>query len=259
MQKHKISILGAGNVGTHLALELYKLDYTVLQIFSRDINNAHTLANKVQAIAINSIADLSNEADIIFVCVNDSVIVEVVNQINFQPKLIAHTAGSVSIDSLNKFNNFGVFYPLQSFSKKTNLDITTVPFCIEANTQANKNTLISVAKRLSDIVYELSSEQRMQCHLAAVFANNFSNHMFAIAEQLLSKSQIPFDILKPIILETANKVQSIKPILAQTGPASRNDSETIKNHLQLLSMPDMEKLYSFVSKSIYNMKINNNK
>ena len=257
MQKYKISILGAGNVGTHLALALYETDYTVLQIFSREKKNAQDLAKKVNASAISSIANLSNEVDIIFVCVSDSAIADVVNKIDFQSTLIAHTAGSVSIDILNEFNNFGVFYPLQSFSKQSKLDIKTVPFCIEANTQENKNILLSVAKSLSESVYELSSEQRLQCHLAAVFDNNFSNHMFAIAEQLLSKNQISFDILKPLILETANKVQNTKPILAQTGPAFRNDKNTIKQHLDALQSPQLEKIYSFVSKNILDLKIGN--
>lgn len=254
MQQLKISILGAGNVATHLAISLYLKGHSIVQIFSRNILNAQTLAIKVKALAINELSNLYNDVDLILLCVSDSAISEIIKQIEFQPKLIAHTAGSVSINELNKFANYGVFYPLQTFTKNSELNIKTVPFCIEANTQENKNTLLNLASDLSDSVYEMNTEQRIQCHLAAVFANNFANHMFHVSEQLLNKNQIPFDILKPLILETANKVQYTSPSLLQTGPASRNDQMVIEKHLTLLNSPHLKKIYSFVSNSIWELK-----
>jgi len=263
MQKLKISIIGAGNVSTHLAKNLYNVGHSILQIYSRNLPNAQQLSNKVKATGIDTLALLNKDADLILLCVSDSAIEEIVSQLQFQPKLIAHTAGSVSINELKILENYGVFYPLQTFSKESELNIKTVPFCIEANTPKNRNILLDVAKSLSDTVYELNSEQRLQCHLAAVFANNFSNHMLAIAENLLAKSEIPFEILKPLILETAYKIQKISPQLAQTGPASRNDSKTMQQHLKLLSSQQLEKIYSFVSQSIWELKnqdvIKNNK
>jgi len=252
-----ISIIGAGNVGWHLAYNLYKKGYHILQIFSRSFENASVLAKNVNAEPINSLSKLNKSADIIIICVKDSAISKVVDKIKFQPKLLVHTAGSISMSILSKYKSHGVFYPLQSFSKTTELNIKTVPFCIEANTQANKKTLLAVATKLSGLIYEINSEQRLQCHIAAVFANNFANHMFAIAEQLLAKNDISPDIIKPLIIETAHKVQHTPALLAQTGPAIRNDKNTIKRHIELLQLPQLKKLYSFVSDSILNFKIGN--
>jgi predicted short-subunit dehydrogenase-like oxidoreductase (DUF2520 family) len=255
MQQLKISIVGSGNVATHLAQNLHQKGHSLIQVYSRNFLNAQTLATKVNASAINEISKLNNHVDLILLCVSDSAMPEIIKKIKFQPKLIAHTAGSISLNELTKFDNCGVFYPLQTFSKNSKLNIKTVPFCIEANTQENKNILLNLASSMSDVVYEMNTELRMQCHLAAIFANNFANHMFHVSEQLLNKFQIPFDILKPIILETANKVQHISPSLAQTGPASRNDQVILEKHLTLLKSPHLEKIYSFVSESIW--EVNN--
>jgi predicted short-subunit dehydrogenase-like oxidoreductase (DUF2520 family) len=254
MQTVKISIIGAGNVAWHLSKNLFGNGFKILQVFSRNIETAQKITNKIGAQPINSMSKLSNQADIIIICVSDSAIPDIISQIPFEPKLIVHTAGSVPVSALKKFKNYGVFYPLQSFTKNVELDISNVPFCIEANNDSNKNQLISLAKKLSNSVYELNSEQRLQCHIAAVFANNFSNHMFHVAEQILAEKEIPFDIIKPLISETAKKVQSITPGLTQTGPAVRNDEQTIAAHLKLLSSASLEKIYSFVSQNIWNLK-----
>lgn len=255
MQKLRISIIGAGNVGYHLANALYKSGHSVLQIYSRNLQTAQNISENLHSEAINSLSLLNPSADLLILCVSDSAIPELVNQINFQPKLIVHTAGSVSIKALNKFENRGVFYPMQTFSKNVSLDFGNIPLCIEADSPENLSDLRLLAQSLSKAVYELSSEKRLQCHLAAVFANNFSNHMFAIAESLMLKNDIPFDILKPIIMETALKVQQVSPLQAQTGPASRNDTATLQKHQSLLDAPDLEKIYSFVSQSILNYKL----
>lgn len=257
MQNFSISIIGAGNISWHLAKNLFVKGYKINQIYSRKIQNAEAISNLVKAEAIDSISELKNNSDLLIICVTDSAINEVVSKINFQPKLIVHTAGSLDINILQKFNNYGVFYPLQTFSKNSELDISNTPFCIEANTKENEEILKTVAHCLTNAIYELNSEQRQQCHLAAVFANNFSNHMFHIAEKLLSEKNISFDILKPLILETANKVQNTTPLLAQTGPASRNNTITINNHLELLNSSQLEKIYSFVSQNILDYKNGN--
>jgi len=254
MQNFNISIIGAGNIATHLAINFTKKGHLIEQVYSRNINNAKILAKKIKANPINNLANLKTNIDIILICVSDSAIIEVVNQLNFRSPLIAHTAGSVPMQALNKFDSFGVFYPLQTFSKNAKLNLNKVPFCIEANSEVNKKKLIDLANSISNNIFELNSEERLQAHLAAVFANNFSNHMFAMAEQMLKKHKIPFDILKPIILETATKIQQIPPQLAQTGPAVRNDIKTMEKHLALLTSQHLENLYSFVSQSIQNLK-----
>lgn len=249
----RISIVGSGNVSTHLAKHLYKKGHDIAYVYSRSLGNAAVLAKEVSSIAIDDVKMITPDADVILICVSDNAIEQIIDSLNFEPKLIAHTAGSVSIDSLEKFSNRGVFYPLQTFSKQRDVNMKQVPFCIEANNSNSLDLLKELAESISDTVIELTSEQRLQCHISAVFACNFTNHMYAISEQLLSQKNIPFDILKPIILETANKIQSLSPINAQTGPAVRNDTNTINHHLSLLSSSHLEKIYSFVSKSIYDM------
>jgi predicted short-subunit dehydrogenase-like oxidoreductase (DUF2520 family) len=252
----KISIIGSGNVATHLAINFYDKGNDIVNIFSRSIANADILAKKVDSSAIDKIDDLAEDVDIIVVSVSDDAISDIVKDIKFEPKLIVHTAGSVHIDVLNRFKNYGVVYPLQTFTKHKDVDMLSVPFCLEANSKTVLLSIKTLVSSISDNVRELTSEQRLQCHIAAVFANNFTNHMFAISEQLLSQKQISFDIIKPLIMETAKKVQNISPADAQTGPAKRGDEKTINNHLRALSSSNLEKIYSFVSNSIYNFNKN---
>ncbi|MBI9068121.1 MAG: DUF2520 domain-containing protein [Salinivirgaceae bacterium] len=254
MKYQNISIIGSGNVATHLALKLKNAGHKILDIYSRKIINAEKLANKVASNAINDISKINTESDIILICVSDKAISEITNQINFEPKLIAHTAGSISIKELARFNNHGVFYPFQTLTKNSEITTGDIPFCIEANSSENETTLLNLAKSISDRVMLLASDQRKTCHLAAVFACNFTNHMYAIAEDILQQHHIPFDILKPLILETAQKVQNHSPLLSQTGPASRNDVNVMKQHQSELSSVHLEKMYSFVSESIIELK-----
>lgn len=257
MQIQNVTIIGAGNVSWHLSQELIKAGIIITQIFSRDINKAESIAKIVNAQAINSLNDIDSESDLILLCVSDKAINEVVNKLSIEPKIIAHTAGSMSINALNKFKTHGVFYPLQTFTKGIDIDFSQTPLCIEANNRECESKLLTLAKLISKNTYKLNSEQRLQCHLAAVFANNFTNHMFHVAEHILKQKDISFDILKPIIRETSNKVQNSSPIKAQTGPAIRNDQTTINSHLNLLSDTEMEKMYSFVSQNIWKLKQQN--
>lgn len=245
-----ITILGSGNVATHLANQLSKHAFNIIQVYSRNITNANELAQQVAAEPIDNISELNNSSDLYIICLSDSIIEKVVERFEFTDKLVAHTAGSMSIDVLKRFKNHGVFYPLQSFTKNRSLDFETIPICIEANSKENENKLLALANKLSNNVNLLQSEERKQYHLAAVFANNFANHMFAAADSLLKKNKLNFDLLKPLILETAQKIQKLSPIEAQTGPAIRNNMAVIDSHIQQISLPELEKLYSFVSNSI---------
>jgi len=249
----KIVIIGAGNMATHLAEVFFSKGFVISQIYSRTQDNADILANKVAAQAICHISELENDADLYLISVSDNAISDLVARISFEPKLIAHTAGSIQISTLSKFKNYGVFYPLQTFTKGRVLDFKNIPICIEANNESNKKKLQDFAEKLSDNIQILSSEQRKQCHLAAVIANNFTNHFYTIAKQILDEKNIAFEIIKPLILETAKKVQELSPGEAQTGPAVRNNLQVIDEHKKQLSSPELEKLYSFVSQSIIDL------
>ncbi len=254
MQHFKVTLIGAGNLATHLAKALFNADISVHQIFSRILQPAEELAQLVNSSAITDITAIDPTVDIIFICVSDSAIENIIQSITFQPRLIVHTAGSIPMDVLKKFENFGVLYPLQTFSKKIDLVFQNVPVCLEANSQENIEILAKVAEKITKSVYQLSTEQRLYCHLAAVFANNFTNHMFAIAEQILVQNDISFDILKPIIRETVRKISNNSPVESQTGPAARNDKLTMNKHIELLNSSVLEKIYSFVSQNISEFK-----
>ena len=173
------------------------------------MDNAFLLASELNAMPCNDIKFISNESDVYIICVKDDYIEDIANQFFFTDKLIVHTSGSVALEALNKFDNYGIFYPLQTFSKEKDVDVSIIPFCIEASNTETENILLSFGKSLSKNVQMINSEQRKKIHLAAVFACNFSNYMYTIAEDLLQQNNIDFELLKPLILETAKKYKTI--------------------------------------------------
>jgi predicted short-subunit dehydrogenase-like oxidoreductase (DUF2520 family) len=152
---------------------------------------------------------------------------------------------------LNKKNRRGVFYPLQTFSKSAELDFKNVPICIETTIKKDRSFLTSLAKAIGSPSYKINSEQRQTLHLSAVFVNNFTNQLYRIAHELVDMQGLDFEILNPLILETAKKVQLLSPYMAQTGPAKRRDNKTLKTHLNLLEKnPNYKELYEQITKSI---------
>lgn len=250
----KIAMIGAGNLATRISVSLKAKNVDVVQVFSRTEKSASVLAQKLRCGFTCDPLNVTNDADIYIISVSDSALCELLPKINFNNKLIAHTAGSVSIDVLKESSaNYGVFYPLQTFSKQRTIDFSLVPFCIEANSFANERILVELASKLSGDVRIISSEQRKQIHLAAVFASNFVNHMLAVSSKILAEKEVPLDILFPLIDETIAKAKAIDPVLAQTGPAVRNDQNTIAEHMRMLSKTsDLKELYDNLSKSILN-------
>lgn len=251
----KITIIGSGNVATMLSKALFNKGFSINQVFSKSKINAETLIKKLtsnkQIKATNNIAEIDDTSDIYIVCVKDDAILTVVNQFLFKDKLIVHTSGSIGIDVFKEFNQFGVFYPLQTFSKDKDTDFANVPFCIEGNSEQTTYLLMDLATSISSKLYEINSEQRKKLHLAAVFACNFSNYMYSIAEEITSSNNINFDILKPLIEETASKIRFQSPKEAQTGPAKRKDEVTIQQHIQLLEKhPELQKIYQLLTKGI---------
>lgn len=248
----KLAIIGAGNLATRVALELHNKGIEIVQVYSRTVTSALTLARLIGCNYVTKTEKITPDADIYLISVSDMAMADLLADVNFNNKLVAHTAGSIPMDDLKKFSkNYGVFYPLQTFSKFRDVNFTRIPFCIEANTKANEEILIELASLISKDVRAITSEQRKQLHLAAVFVSNFTNHMYAIAGEIIQEKDLPFDILHPLIAETASKVKSMTPRAAQTGPAARNDKNIMQEHLSMLSgQPKLKKLYSFVSESI---------
>ncbi len=253
-----LCFIGAGNLATHLSVALQKKGYRIIQVFSRTENSAKSLAGKLRTKHTNFAGKIDKTADVYFIALKDDTIEPVISQINFQNKLVVHCSGTKPLSVLNNVSkNTGVFYPLQTFSKNRIVDFRSVPVFIEANSKRNENDLLSMARKLSDSVSILNSEKRKAVHISAVFACNFVNHFYTLASEILINENIPFDVLKPLIVETAAKVQELIPLEAQTGPAVRFDEETIKEHLNYLERNiNIQELYKSVSKSIFDFHKN---
>jgi predicted short-subunit dehydrogenase-like oxidoreductase (DUF2520 family) len=248
----KIILIGAGNVATQLGTALHKAGYSILQVYSHSNKSATTLAKKIKAKAITDLNKLDTTASIYIIAIKDDAIAELTDRLSLTDQLVVHTSGSVEMNVLKRTSeNYGVFYPLQTFSKTKAVDFTAVPICIEANNPSTINLLKRFAKTISKNVQEVNSEQRKILHIGAVFACNFTNHMYAIAASLLAKHELSFDLLKPLIQETANKITQQDPVAMQTGPAIRNDKKTMDAHLKLLtSDKELKAIYKLLSDHI---------
>ncbi|MBL0257270.1 MAG: DUF2520 domain-containing protein [Bacteroidetes bacterium] len=248
----KIVLIGSGNVATHLGIALKNAGHTFLQVFGRTEANVSALAKKLHASFTLSTDELNPKADLYLIALRDEVIAEVLPFIPNKKALVVHTSGSVAIDIFqDTFENPGVVYPLQTFSLSKKTDIKKVPFCLEVKYPRTKNKLSKVLKSMGAEIHWINSDKRKALHLAAVFANNFSNHMFVIAEELLKKNDLDFNLLRPLILETSNKIRNHSPSDMQTGPARRGDTGTIEKHLQLLvNKPEYAKMYRLITDSI---------
>ena len=241
-----IILIGSGNVATHLGINLKTNNFNIVQVISSTLKNAETLATKLDSDFSNNISDLK-KADLIIVAVSDNEIENVANQIINTP--IVHTSGSVGLEVFKNNNHAGVFYPLQTFNKEIDITFSKIPLCIEANNAEFEKELFKIGKSLSKSVVKMNSEQRKQLHIAAVFACNFTNHMFSIADDILQKSNIDFNLLHPLIRQTIKKIEKHSPKNVQTGPAKRNDKKIIESHLQSLEKNQQE-LYKIITNSI---------
>lgn len=246
-------IIGAGNLATHLAKSLNSHGFSISQIYSRTVSSAKALADELNTSYTTSLNNIDPSADIFIVAIKDSAFDGVLPKINFNNKLLVHCSGSTPLSVLEKYSkNYGVFYPLQTFSRNRNVDFASIPIFIESNSNDNEKKLIEIARGISNTVSVLDSEKRLNLHISAVFACNFVNHLYTISSEILKSCGIPFDVLKPLIVETALKVQEIQPVLAQTGPAIRFDEKIISLHLERLSENnDYRELYNSISKSIF--------
>tara|TARA_B110000285_G_scaffold13195_1_gene13075 strand:+ start:1485 stop:2243 length:759 start_codon:yes stop_codon:yes gene_type:complete len=243
-----IVFLGFGNVNFHLINTLYKHNKdSVIQVYNRSEINLNKELNKIPFTT-----DLSKikEADLYIIGIPDDAIAAFSETLPLKNKLVVHTSGSVSMEALSKRNRKGVFYPLQTFSKNREVNFNTIPICIEAKEEADLELLTNLGNSLSEKVVEIDSDERSKLHLAAVFVNNFVNHLYAIGDDILGNNELSFDLLHPLIEETASKVKTLSPSEVQTGPARRGDQKTIEKHLHLLKEGPESELYQQLTESL---------
>lgn len=243
----KVVILGTGNLATNL----FKACREATNIKVIQVYNHHHKSLKPFEVFTETTTNLKDlkTADFYILALKDDMIPGISKQIEAKTGIVLHTSGAAGMNTLEKNNNFGVFYPLQTFSKERAVNFTEIPICIEANTEESLKQVKSLALKLSNDVREIDSTQRKALHLAAVFVNNFSNHLYTLGDEICRDQQVDFSILQALIKETAVKVEKLSPKEAQTGPALREDNETIITHLDLLSA-HKKKIYTLLSDSI---------
>ncbi|RVT74921.1 DUF2520 domain-containing protein [Flavobacterium sufflavum] len=248
----KVSIIGSGNVAQHLITTFQNLEKSgseieLAQVFSRKQEALTHLLSPEQIIT-----DYNNlqEADLYIIAVSDDAIDSVASQLPFKNRLVVHTSGSMPLTALHDNNRKGVFYPLQTFTKGKAVNFKNIPICLEAENPTDYQLLDKVAKSISDKVHAINSEQRKALHVAAVFVNNFANHLYSIGNNICQENRIPFDILKPLIQETVEKIMTLSPYEAQTGPAIRKDQKTIAAHEAFLTNENQLTIYKILTQSI---------
>ncbi len=247
----KIGFIGSGKVATNMALALNNNQFKIHQIFSPNKNHSLFLANKVGAESISSLSEFQNNLDLIIIAISDSAVSQLDLSVINDSILVCHTSGSLSIDVLKNRKRYGVFYPLQTFSNQRYIEFNSIPICVEANNATDLNRLKELGASISDNVNEIDSHKRSILHLAAVFVCNFTNAMYVVGEDILQKSQIDFNLLRPLIEETANKAIHHSPKEVQTGPALRNDINIMDKHINNLEHKKRYKeVYKLISKVI---------
>lgn len=246
-----VVMVGSGNTATVLCILIKKAGHQLVQVVSRNIENAKSLSSLYDVPAALLTEKKYADADIYIIALHDAALDHIERFPALKNKLIVHTAGSVSIDVLKDCSNaYGVLYPLQSLSKYTE-HVPLIPFLVDGNTQEVRHKVLGFAKTLSEDVTEASDLQRLNYHVAAVFVSNFSNHMFALGELFCQKERLDFKNLLPLINEVNTRVNNYSPFLTQTGPAIRDDVFTLNRHLQALSPhPDLKYIYLKLSESI---------
>lgn len=248
----KVIIIGSGNVAQHLITAFQNVqnlgaEIELVQVYSRQLGK---VAHLVDHAKVTDDLQALAEADLYIIAVSDAAISTIASQLPFKNRLVVHTSGSVSLNALDDNNRKGVFYPLQTFSKNKEVDFRTIPICLESENATDYQLLDKVAKSISDKIFAINSEQRKALHVAAVFVNNFTNHLYQIGQEICQDNQVPFEILIPLITETAQKIILLSPLEAQTGPAKRNDSATIAAHEAFLSNENHLKIYQTLTQSI---------
>ncbi len=249
----KVVFIGAGNLATQLSKRMCSKGFDILQVYSYTRQSADKLAHELGCDWTTNLKEVRPDADMYVFAVKDAVLKDTIAQLEPNDGVWVHTAGSILKDVFEGYSEkYGVFYPLQTFSKERDVDFDRIPFFIESNSRKVTDYLLEQASKLSHKVFEADSDQRKQLHLAAVFACNFTNHMYAISQQILQDNNLHFDSIAPLIEETAKKVQEISARQAQTGPAVRYDQNVMNNQIEMLNDETLKDIYRLVSKSIHN-------
>lgn len=250
-----IAFVGAGRLATHLAQALYKSGHRIMQVYSRTLTSASALAPLVEAEATDDVKALTTQADVYIIAISDKAIEPLLPQLaqGREQCSFIHTAGSMPLSVFSgHIQHGGVLYPMQTFSKERPVDFSRVPIFIEGTDETTLQLIRQLAESISNRVEELSSERRRYLHLAAVFACNFTNHCYDLAAQVLQSQGLAFDLLLPLIAETAEKVETLHPHDAQTGPAVRYDQNVIEAQHELLTdLPLAQAVYDLMSHSIH--------
>jgi predicted short-subunit dehydrogenase-like oxidoreductase (DUF2520 family) len=250
----RISFIGNGNLAQNLSLILKGKGYTIVEVFARNREALDLFCKTIEAKPIYDLKDLSNDVDLVVISISDDAIPEVLKFIPHMEVPIVHTSGSVSIEVFKEtgFKNYGVLYPLYSFSKENYVDFKSIPFLLEYNTEKSKDLIESIAKDITDTFAYVNSEDRAFYHLSAIFINNFSNFIMGTAQELATEKNLDFEFLRPILLQTANNAYNSDRILSlQTGPARRNNVAVIEKHKGLLAKePITQDLYMYLTKKI---------
>ncbi|MBN1199659.1 MAG: DUF2520 domain-containing protein [Bacteroidales bacterium] len=256
-----IVLIGAGNVSAHLAKALIFKGFTVVQVVNRSEKSGRKLAGLIKASYTGSLDQVHPGADMYILAVSDSALPEISSRLSLSQGIVVHTSGSVGMNVLQSTSpNIGVLYPLQTFRSGKKSPFQHIPFCVEGNSTEVEQKLVELAGMLSDNVHVINSEQRMILHLTAVFAGNFTNYLFTVAEDLLRQYDLPFELIKPLIKQTAANIRHTDLFKLQTGPALREDMPTIEKHLKLLeNHKEYQEIYHLISKQIIHHKYRNDK
>ena len=253
MKKQRVIMLGSGNVATSLAMAL-KDNCEIVQIYSRTMDNAKTLAQKVGCEAIEDLKKLDKKGDIYIISVTDDAIASIIDATPSNGALWIHTSGSTPIEVFKgKRERYGVLYPMQSFSKSRIVNMSEVHIFIEGNCDKVTHEINDFASTISENVHKATSQKRQQLHVAAVFACNFANHMFTLSSEVLNEAGLQFDAMLPLIKTTIEKLNHMTPQESQTGPAARGDIKIIEKHLSSLK-GDKREIYKLLSESIMKTK-----
>ncbi|MDR1406890.1 MAG: DUF2520 domain-containing protein [Tannerella sp.] len=248
----RVVFVGAGNVAAHLSAAMQRAGHDVVQVYSRTDVHARTLANRLQTEWTADLKTLVRDAGLYVFCVSDDALPDVIAAVRPNGALWIHTAGSVPLDVFGRHvERGGVLYPLQTFSKAREVDFARVPCFVEARLPQDEVLLCRIAGEISGDVRALASYQRKRLHLAAVFACNFTNHMYAIAAKTLEREGLPWEILLPLIDATAAGVHTLAPSQAQTGPAARGDRRVMDMQAELTADADVKRIYQLISDHIY--------
>ncbi len=247
----RVVIIGAGNAATVLGRSIKIAGHDIIQVYSRHLLHAEDLADELECEPVNDWGKINGEGQLYLVALSDKAVENLSQNWTTNKGMVVHTAGALSKNVLqNVAANFGVLYPLQSL-RKEKLDYDIFPLLTDGNTEDDRAFITDFAETLSTVVRHASDEYRMKIHVAAVVVNNFTNHLYSLAEDYCKTSKVNFDLLKPLIIETAERLKDFPPSLVQTGPAVRADEATIDKHMMLLeNFPELKDIYFLLTQSI---------